>query len=347
MPAQVVDLQNQKAESVDIGFSPGERTADIRFRPFAGEQDFDAMSRICIASWKADAVDFIKTAEDFKMAYEHAPDRNPSEEILIAELDGEPIAFAERTLMEKSGRELRCHHYAHVLPEFRLDGLREALTRHNEAALRDMAASRPKHEVEVYHTWANHKANDWRDILLARGYEPIWHLFEMRRPNLDNVPEAPLPEGVIVRPIVEADHRRVWEATKRTFQDQPWSHDDMWTENRYRQWRSSPTFMPHLWQIAWDGDEVAGSVQNYIDHAENEAFGKKRGHTEVIFVAPSWRGKGLAKALIARSLLMLKEMGMEEAMLDTEEANAFEAYKVYQRMGFEIVNQFTFHQKPL
>ena len=341
------DMSKDPSQDVDIGFRPQEALRDIKFRRFSGGHDYDAISDICIKSWKADGVEFIKTPDDFRSAYVHDPDRDPGEELLIAELHGRAVGLAETSLIQKSKSELRCHQYAHVLPDYRHEGLREALLRFNEDSLRRRVIGRPADERRSLYSWAFSEPNDWRKILVSEGYEEEWHLFEMKRPNLDDIPDAPLPEGAVVRPIEEKDYRKVWETSRDMFIDQPWSNEDHWSEKRYRQWLSSPTFMPDLWQIAWDGDDIIGSVQNYIDVAENEAFGTKRGHTETIFVAPSWRGKGLAKALIARSLSVLKERGMKEAMLDTEQANVHEAYKVYQRMGFEIVNQFTFFQKPL
>jgi mycothiol synthase len=343
----VIRTQPEETDYVEVDYEPCGPTARVRFRRFANDEDFASLSDICIRSWKADDVEFIKTAEDFRSAYEHDPNRDPAVEILIAELEGRPIAFAETCLMKKSKKELRCFQYVHILPEFRQKGLREALVRQNEMTLRELVRERPGTEEKVFQSWALSAPNDWRSVLLAEGYEPIWHLYEMRRPNMDDIPEAPLPEGVTVRPIREEDYRKVWDATREMFIDQPWTNDDTWSEGRYQQWLASPTFRPDLWQIAWDGDRVVGSVQSYIDDAENETFGKRRGHTETIFVSESWRGKGLAKALIARSLRLLKEKGMEEAMLDTEEANVHEAYKVYEKIGFRVVNQFTFFQKPL
>jgi ribosomal protein S18 acetylase RimI-like enzyme len=38
---------------------------------------------------------------------------------------------------------------------------------------------------------------------------------------------------------------------------------------------------------------------------------------------------------------------MTEAVLDTEAENVHRAYRLYEKMGFRIVKQFTFYQKPL
>ena len=54
-------------------------------------------------------------------------------------------------------------------------------------------------------------------------------------------------------------------------------------------------------------------VLNRFDAAENAEYGRKRGYTETICVRRPWRGRGLARALITRSLLAWKNMGMTEA----------------------------------
>ena len=54
-----------------------------------------------------------------------------------------------------------------------------------------------------------------------------------------------------------------------------------------------------LWVVAWDGDEIAGVVQNWIWPEENEQLGVKRGWLEHISVRRPWRRRGLARALTA------------------------------------------------
>ncbi len=332
---------------IDIGFRPGKATAGIRFRRFSGSEDFSTMSDICVKSWEADHIDFMKTREEYENEFKHITHKDPARDLLFAEVNDVVIAFAEIGLTQMRQNELLCFQYAHVLPQFRRDRLRETLVRFNEKALRDIVRHRPEDERKLFRSWALSSPNEWQELLLSEGYEPAWHLFEMVRPNLDNVPDVELPEGVTVRPTAEGDYRKVWDASKEMFMGEPWCEDDRWDEAHYEQWLKSPNFAPDLWQIAWHGDDIVGSVQSYIDVDENRTFDRKRGHTECIFVTPPWRGKGLAKALIARSLRLLKDRGMTEATLDTEVANVSEAYKVYQRMGYQVVKQFTFYQKPL
>lgn len=80
---------------------------------------------------------------------------------------------------------------------------------------------------------------------------------------------------------------------------------------------------------------------------ENEEFHRKRGHVELISVKRPWRGKGIAKALIARSLKLLKSQGMTEAALGVDAENPSGALQLYEKMGFKVVKRGGIYRKPL
>ncbi|MGD2207392.1 MAG: GNAT family N-acetyltransferase, partial [Anaerolineae bacterium] len=60
-----------------------------------------------------------------------------------------------------------------------------------------------------------------------------------------------------------------------------------------------------------------------------------------------WRRQGLAKALIARSFRLLKELGMEEAALGVDADNPNGALQLYQTMGFQVVKRHTTYRKSI
>lgn len=99
--------------------------------------------------------------------------------------------------------------------------------------------------------------------------------------------------------------------------------------------------------MAWEGDEVVGMVLNFIDTKENLAFGRKRGYTENIAVRRPWRRRGIARALIATSLRMLKERGMEEAALGVDTQNLSGALRLYESLGYQPVKQFITYRKGM
>jgi ribosomal protein S18 acetylase RimI-like enzyme len=88
-------------------------------------------------------------------------------------------------------------------------------------------------------------------------------------------------------------------------------------------------------------------VLNFINEAENGEYGRLRGYTETICVRRPWRRQGVAKALIARSLHVLKAQGMTEAALGVDAGNPNGALQLYKSMGFHIAKEFITYRKPM
>ena len=145
-----------------------------------------------------------------------------------------------------------------------------------------------------------------------------------------------------------AEHfRAIWEAQREVQMELFEAVMEHWTEDAYPRWASDPAHTPELWQIAWDGEKVAGMVLNRIDTTANAAHCRKRGYTEHVFVRRPWRGRGLASALLARSLELLKAQGMEEAELGVDVENASGAHALYERMGFRTFSTDIWFRKPM
>ena len=92
---------------------------------------------------------------------------------------------------------------------------------------------------------------------------------------------------------------------------------------------------------------MVGTILNYIDKAENKEYNRKRGHLEFVTVQTPYRGKGLAKALIARSLTVLKDEGMTEAALGVDAENPSGAFHLYESMGFHKTKMRTIYRKSI
>jgi len=102
-----------------------------------------------------------------------------------------------------------------------------------------------------------------------------------------------------------------------------------------------------LWLIAWDGKEVAGGVWNAIYAVENEELGLRRGWLDSVFTRRAWRRRGLARALIRQSLVILRDRGMTSAALGVDGDNPTGALGLYEAAGFEIHERYTAFRKPM
>ena len=100
--------------------------------------------------------------------------------------------------------------------------------------------------------------------------------------------------------------------------------------------------------MAWEisSGKVAGSVMSYIDHAENKQRGILRGFTEGISTVPRWQRRGVASALIASSLQVLREAGMTESALICSGEN-LNNLRLYASCGFQEVKRDTVYEKGL
>ena len=84
-----------------------------------------------------------------------------------------------------------------------------------------------------------------------------------------------------------------------------------------------------------------------IDEAENQALNRKHGYTEHVFVRQPWRQRGIAKALILRSLAELKQQGMTEAELGVDTENESGAYAFYTGLGYRTFSTDIWFRKPM
>lgn len=316
------------------------------FRRFKDRSDYSVMSSVGRRSWEADGVENIETAEELASEYDNLPDRDPSSEIIVAEVKGEPVAYGQIWQEPDPGGERVFWNVANAIPEWRKTSLRLAIFRFNETQIRSMAKARPWAGKTSFGAWALDEPNDWREMVLAEGYTPSMHFYEMMRSNLEDIPDNPLPEGLELRAAKPEHYLEVWSARKEALREKPWFVEGGYEREYYELWLKEPTFMPELWQVAWDGDQVAGMAENHIPQ-ENQAFGRKRGHTQIIFVMPRWRRRGLAKALLSKSLAMMREMGLTEASLDAETQNTSGEIQLYEKMGYHAVKKYAHYVKPL
>lgn len=176
------------------------------------------------------------------------------------------------------------------------------------------------------------------------GYGPIRYHYEMRRDLAEPIPDVAMPDGLELRPVRPEQHRAIWLANEEAFRDH-WDAS-VTNEEDFVRFFAHPAIDTSIWQVAWDGDEVAGMVINGINQEENATIGVDVGWLDEVSTRRSWRGRGLASALICRSLAVLRGRGMTVAALGVDTENPSGALALYERFGFRAVRTFVFLRKP-
>ncbi len=154
-----------------------------------------------------------------------------------------------------------------------------------------------------------------------------------------------MPDGIEVRAVQTEQLLQIWRADIEAFRDHWGGGDD--SEEAFRRYQDAPDFDPSLWVVAWEGDEVVAAVVNTIYAHENEATGSRRGWLDSVFTRRAWRKRGLASALIARSLHVLAARGMDTAMLGVDADNPSGALRLYESFGFAVTERGQAWRKPM
>lgn len=322
----------------------------LSFRLFHGASDYPNMLGIITECKTYDGLERSDSLEKLAHTYEHLYNCDPYQDALFAEVNGQPVAYT-RFWWEKEdqGAWLGCH-FAYVLPEWRHKGIGSTLMNFAEQRGRDVAASLQSmgqldpQTTRLFASIAYESEQDRIAFLEKHGYASVRFEHVMVRPDLENIPEASLPEELEVRPVQPEHMRAIYDAAVEAFRDH-WGYVPP-TEGDYETWLSEPNTDPGLWRVAWDGNQVVGSVQSFIDPDENKEYNRLRGYTEGISVRRPWRRRGVARALLVQSLHALKERGMKEAALTVDSQNLNQAFELYESVGFKRVNRFGFYRKP-
>jgi GNAT superfamily N-acetyltransferase len=318
----------------------------LKFRPYRGEEDLPAILELSNLVSKYDQAEELDTLEELTNFYRHLKNCDPSRDVVIGEVGGEMIAYCRVWWVKEKAGPYVYHLFGRIHPEWRGRGLGTALLRHNENRLREVARDHdhPEDADKVFESWTI-STTPWTTALLEKaGYQPARYFCEMVRPIDRVLPEAPLPEGLEIRPFEEAHNRAIFEAADEAFRDH-WGYTES-TEEDYQRFTEDPSRKPHLWKVAWDGDQVAGMVRNVYFEEENEYYNRQRGWTEDICVRRPWRRQGLATALIARSIEMFRSMGFEETALGVDTKNPSGALDLYEKMGYKEGKTWTAYRKP-
>ena len=75
--------------------------------------------------------------------------------------------------------------------------------------------------------------------------------------------------------------------------------------------------------------------------------GATEGWLDPVFTRRPWRRRGLARALILRSLAALRERGVARSCLGVDSQNENQALVLYESCGFRVASSSTGYRRPL
>ena len=321
------------------------RISGLQFRHFYGPSDFPNMISLINACKAIDQIERTDSVENLTHTYAHLLNCDPLQDMVMAEAHGQLVGYCRIWWYEEQDGGRLFQTVGYVRPDWRQRGIGRAMLGWCEQRAAQVDAGLSAVSSRWLGAWLADSVPSAHTLFASAGYTVARHYFAMVRPTLDDLPDTRLPAGLELRPVAPEHYRAIWNAHAEAFQDHWGVASNL--EDSYRFFLEEPHFRPHLWRVAWDGDQVAGQVRSFVNPEENQEYRRRRGYTEHISVRRPWRRRGLASALIALSLQTLKDEGMDEAALAVDAASPTGAVSLYERCGFQVARRSTHYRKAL
>jgi mycothiol synthase len=317
----------------------------LTLRNWRDDSDYEKMLRVLYADKHAQGLEEAIPLHEFKTHIESLPHLDVTTDVFLLERDGEVIAYKNlRGYPEASGTYCYNHH-GFILPEWKGRGIGRAMIRHSEQVAREIAKRHPADAPKFFQVFIESKQTDLASLLDQEGYVTERYFYQMLRPNLANIPEYELPAGIEIRAVQPEHMHKIWQADVEMFKEH-WGETEH-GEDDYERWLKRSYIQPRFWHVAWDRDRIVGLVLNYVDEADNAEYNRKRGQTDDIGTLKDYRGRGIAKALIARGLRQFRDLGYTEATLDVDSENGSGALRLYEKLGYRPIKTVIAYRKPL
>jgi len=180
-----------------------------------------------------------------------------------------------------------------------------------------------------------------KQLLEARGYRLIRHIYRMRIDFDGDLTEPQWPQGMTVRPVTGEDVRLAYDVQQETFEDS-WEHARM----PYEVWKhimlSEAWFDPTLWFLVEDGNDVA-AVAICREH-EGE---KGLGWISVLGVRDQWRRQGVGRSLLHHCFHAFRRRGFHAAALGVDADSLTGANRLYESAGMRVVRRSDVYEKAI
>ncbi len=311
--------------------------ATLRLRAYRGPVDHAEMNRVANAVRAFNGDPNLGTVADMDNHYAHLEHADLPRDCALVELDGGVVAYgrASRQELITGGQQVEC--ILNIEPDARSRGVEKLLVRHALQRSETIVAEFDRDREMAVLVFVTSRDTAQIAVVEAAGFRRVRSGVALVRPNFDDIPEVPLPEGFEIWRIGRDDHamhRRVWEAAARGFAGS--YGEQAQTEDQFERWLTSDEFNPPLWRVAFHGDAVAAQILNYLGAPEPD--GSRIGWTESISTQPEFRRRGLARALLAESLRAVRDAGATKAALGADSQNPNQAQTLYENMGFRVVS---------
>ena len=241
------------------------------------------------------------------------------------------VGYATAYSRPAEAEEMRAYVNVYVAVDWRGQGLEDAMLEWAIAAGTE-ALSNVRAKKRYVCAWLFKKQEEAAARFADRGFVAVRHWWEMECPLAEPVVHRPEEGFEIVRWDEQYDEpaRLVYNAA---FADH-WGSTPMDEENWAKQAIASPNFRRSMSFIALGDGEAVGysACEEYPE--DWEAAGQREAWVAGLGVVREWRKRGIATALLERSMNAMRGEGAEAAMIGVDSDSPSGAQHLYGSVGF-------------
>ena len=320
--------------------------AGLSFRHIRGVKDADALHAVHVGRKDHDEVDPLSSVESVPSrdqvieSLSKAVAENRQDWYLVAQVDEHVIGYS-RIINWPEGDGTQVYlTLGWVLPEWRGKGIGAAMLHWIEDRIRRLAAA-SSHKKCEFAANASSTEKEATALLLYEGYRAGYTVLEM---GLDiSLPARvhPLPAGIEVRPVLPEHTPLIAASVREAYQNEyeggRFNDEFNFDIAAYVTQLSDPKHDPALWQVAWEGEQIAGQVLSVIENGRDQVF--------EVSIRPAWRRRGLGRALVSRAVDNLRGRGLDAIRLHTNSEFRTRAKDLYTSVGFRVLIEFPRYRK--
>jgi ribosomal protein S18 acetylase RimI-like enzyme len=178
-----------------------------------------------------------------------------------------------------------------------------------------------------------------------RGFFAVRHWWEMERLLSTEVAVSP-EDGFSVVPWVDTHSIPVRMVHNAAFVDH-WGSVPMDEDAWRKRMLQSPGFRPDLSFVAVADGELIGYAYNEVYEEDWESAGRSEAWIGALGVLRDWRKKGVATALLSKSMQAMRRSELDAAMIGVDSSSPSRAQHLYRSVGFRTTITGTTWQREL
>lgn len=178
------------------------------------------------------------------------------------------------------------------------------------------------------------------------GFEESRYFFDMKRPLDQPVPDVAVPDGFSLQLFDQPLDETLRLAHNEVFRDH-WGSTPRDADSWKVRFTGSRAFRGGLSYVVLDGETIAAYVLGYEWEADTEVTGIRDLYIGQVGTRRSYRGRGLARAALAKVLAEGVKAGFQRASLGVDADNPTGALGLYESLGFAMHSKWITYSLPI